>query len=103
MNLMTWTTRKLLLMGLLLLMALVIVAMPAGRLLASSSGAPLADYTCPGSSANSYSSGGMYQFDNDNPVRPAINHADKNLALRSYDLINNAALKTWANYGGVSP
>jgi hypothetical protein len=29
------------------------------------------------------------QWDNDNPVRPAWNHADKNLALRSYAIDNS--------------
>ena len=39
---------------------------------------------CPTSSANSYASGGAYQYDQDNPVRPPGTHADKNIALRSY-------------------
>jgi hypothetical protein len=41
---------------------------------------------CPATSGRSYGSGIMYQFDNDNPVRPAWNHADKNLDLRGYSL-----------------
>lgn len=43
-------------------------------------------YPCPATSAHSYSSGIAYQFDTDNPVRPAWNHADKNIELRSYSL-----------------
>ncbi len=39
---------------------------------------------CPATSGNSYTSGIMYQYDTDNPVRPAWNHADKNLDLRGY-------------------
>ena len=39
---------------------------------------------CPPSSSRSYASGVAYQFDEDNPVRPAAEHADKNLALRGY-------------------
>jgi hypothetical protein len=45
-----------------------------------------ASYTCPEDSGNDYASGVAYQYDQDNPVRPAYNHADKNLALRSYAL-----------------
>jgi hypothetical protein len=39
---------------------------------------------CPAASANSYAQGPVYQWDLDNPVRPAYNHADKNLGLRGY-------------------
>ncbi len=39
---------------------------------------------CPASSSNSYSGFTAFQVENDNPLRPAWNHADKNLALRSY-------------------
>ena len=41
---------------------------------------------CPATSGRSYSQGPVYQRDDDNPVRPAWNHADKNIELRSYDL-----------------
>ncbi len=41
-------------------------------------------YTCPETSSNQYSGGVAFQYDTDNPVRPADLHADKNLALRSY-------------------
>lgn len=41
---------------------------------------------CPTSSGRSYGQGIMYQQDPDNPVRPAWNHADKNLDLRGYAL-----------------
>lgn len=39
---------------------------------------------CPPGSSHSYTSGVAYQFDEDDPVRPAAEHADKNLALRGY-------------------
>ncbi len=41
-------------------------------------------YTCPTTSTNQYSGGIAYQYDKDSPVRPAYNHADKNLELRGY-------------------
>jgi len=43
-------------------------------------------YTCPTTSNNQYSGGIAYQYDRDDPVRPAYNHADKNIELRSYSL-----------------
>jgi hypothetical protein len=42
------------------------------------------EYTCPTASGNSYDHGIAFQYDIDNPVRWAAEHADKNLALRSY-------------------
>lgn len=39
---------------------------------------------CSTSTGQSYSQGFAYQFDLDNPVRPAGVHADKNIELRSY-------------------
>jgi hypothetical protein len=39
---------------------------------------------CPDLSINTYASGPAFQFDQDDPVRPAWNHADKNLGLRGY-------------------
>lgn len=44
----------------------------------------MAPFRCPSSSGNSYSAGSAYQYDEDNPVRPAHLHADKNIALRGY-------------------
>ncbi len=41
-------------------------------------------YTCPTSSGNVYVPGTAYQYDTDNPVRPAYAHADKNIELRGY-------------------
>lgn len=46
------------------------------------------DYGCPATSSNSYAQGPAYQWDADNPVRPAWNHADKNISLRSYDQVS---------------
>jgi hypothetical protein len=39
---------------------------------------------CPTDSTNEYTSGTAYQYDQDDPVRPAWNHADKNIELRGY-------------------
>lgn len=39
---------------------------------------------CPTESTNRYESGTAYQYDLDDPVRPAWNHADKNIELRGY-------------------
>ena len=41
-------------------------------------------FSCADSSTNSYASGIAYQYDGDSPVRPADNHADKNIELRGY-------------------
>ena len=61
-------------------------------------------YACPINSTNSYARGGATQYDTDNPVRPAYNHADKNLALRSYELNTDAWLKReLVNYGSDDP
>jgi hypothetical protein len=40
--------------------------------------------TCPLTSTHPYTWGIAYQFDADDPVRPAYLHADKNIALRGY-------------------
>jgi hypothetical protein len=59
---------------------------------------------CPKTSTNSYSAGGAYQFDLDNPVRWAWNHADKNLALRGYTLNNDGGLqRELVDYGSDDP
>ncbi len=50
-------------------------------------------FGCPTISSNQYISGTAYQYDNDDPVRPAYNHADKNLALRGYTLNTDSWLK----------
>ena len=39
---------------------------------------------CPTDSTNHYEAGTAYQYDLDDPVRPAWNHADKNIELRGY-------------------
>jgi hypothetical protein len=59
-------------------------------------------YTCPTTSANSYSYGVAYQYDTDSPVRPAYLHADKNLALRSYGA-TAPPLRELVNYGSDDP
>jgi hypothetical protein len=54
--------------------------------------------TCPATSGNAFQAGLAYQYDTDNPVRPAWNHADKNLALRSY-ASNPGAFLGFVSYG----
>jgi hypothetical protein len=49
--------------------------------------------TCTGASANVYTAGAALQFDPDDPVRFAYEHADKNLALRGYSLNTDTALR----------
>jgi len=61
-------------------------------------------YACPASSSNQYGQGIAYQFDGDNPVRPAYAHADKNLALRGYTLNTDPGLlRELVNYGSDDP
>lgn len=61
-------------------------------------------YTCPITSTNQYSSGIAYQWDQDNPVRPAYNHADKNIELRSYTLNTDPNLQCGlVDYGCDDP
>ena len=59
---------------------------------------------CPTTSNESYSSGIAFQFDQDNPVRPAFNHADKNIALRNYTLNTASNLqRELVDYGSDDP
>ena len=44
----------------------------------------ISDPSCPITSTNVYESGTAYQYDLDDPVRPAHDHADKNIELRGY-------------------
>jgi hypothetical protein len=61
-------------------------------------------YVCPKASSNSYSKGKAYQYDKDNPVRPASKHADKNLELRGYTPNTDPNLKReLVNYGSGDP
>jgi hypothetical protein len=48
---------------------------------------------CPQASTNQYTTGAAYQFDLDNPVRYAWNHADKNLSLRGYTANTDSGLQ----------
>jgi hypothetical protein len=59
-------------------------------------------YTCPTTSANSYDYGIAFQYDTDDPVRPAHLHADKNLALRSYSP-TDPPLRELVDYGSGDP
>ncbi len=59
---------------------------------------------CPTSTPNSYASGIAFQFDTDNPVRPAEGHADKNIELRGYSLNTNPNLqRELVDYGFGGP
>lgn len=59
---------------------------------------------CASSSANTYASGIAFQHDTDDPVRPAHNHADKNIELRGYVVNNDSGLKReLVNYGSGDP
>lgn len=59
---------------------------------------------CPVVSTNNYSAGVAYQYDLDNPVRPAWNHADKNLDLRGYTPNDSGTLqRQLVNYGSDDP
>lgn len=61
-------------------------------------------FSCASSSANSYASGVAYQHDSDNPVRPAYNHADKNIDLRGYTPNTDPSLvRELINYGSGDP
>lgn len=50
-------------------------------------------YTCPLTSNNVYTPGYAIQYDLDNPVRPAVDHADKNIELRGYSPNTDPALQ----------
>ena len=64
---------------------------------------PPPPYVCPTNSANGYDSGEARQHDGDDPVRPAVAHADKNLALRGYVSNADAGLRReLVNYGTKS-
>ena len=60
--------------------------------------------SCPATSTNSYAAGPATQYDLDNPVRPAHNHADKNIDLRGYTPSTDPSLKReLVNYGTDDP
>ena len=61
-------------------------------------------YACPTTSPHSYASGPAFQFDTDNPVRPAYNHADKNIELRGYVLNTDPNIqRELVDYGSNDP
>jgi len=74
---------------------------PRNPLQPTEAGLASAAAACPTSSSNTYNPGGMIQRDTDNPVRPAWNHADKNLALRDYAPVN--AARAFVEYGSNDP
>lgn len=61
-------------------------------------------YACPVESSNEYDEGTAYQYDQDNPVRPAEEHADKNLSLRGYIRNTDGTIKReLVSYGSANP
>ncbi len=59
---------------------------------------------CPTTSPHAYVGGTVYQYELDDPVRPAYEHADKNLALRGYILNDDPNLKReLVDYGSGDP
>ena len=61
-------------------------------------------YACPITSTIPYTSGIAYQRDTDDPVRPAYDHADKNIELRGYTLNTDPNLKReLVDYGSDDP
>jgi len=59
---------------------------------------------CPTESTNQYEGGTAYQYDLDDPVRPAWNHADKNIELRGYTPSSDPDLvKGLVDYGCDDP
>jgi hypothetical protein len=66
--------------------------------------APLPEFACATASTRQYVSGPVYQYDLDNPPRPAYNHADKNIALRGYILNTDPNLRRQlVDYGSDDP
>jgi hypothetical protein len=61
-------------------------------------------YTCPAFSINQYSRGTAFQVEFDDPVRPAYNHADKNIELRGFTLETDPLLERGlVDYGSGDP
>jgi len=61
-------------------------------------------FQCPTSSSNAYVGGTAFQTEEDNPVRPAFDHGDKNIALRGYTLNADTGLKReLVDYGSGDP
>ena len=59
---------------------------------------------CPVTSTEAYASGVAFQFDLDNPVRPAYNHADKNIELRGVSPNTDSNLeRELIDYGADDP
>lgn len=59
---------------------------------------------CPSTSSNSYNQGIVTQYDTDNPVRPAYNHAGKNWSMRGYTQRTTGITPGLVSYGpGTDP
>ena len=64
----------------------------------------IAKSICPNASSNQYIGGAAFQVENDDPVRSAINHADKNIELRGYLPIADPNIRRGlVNYGLNDP
>ncbi len=62
------------------------------------------DFFCADNSTYDYVSGVVYQHDLDNPVRPAYDHADKNIELRGYSSNADPSLvRELVDYGSGDP
>ena len=62
------------------------------------------EFACTTTSANQYDSGTVFQYDTDNPVRPAYDHADKNIELRGYIVNDDPNLaRELVDYGSGDP
>jgi hypothetical protein len=60
-------------------------------------------YACPLTSTNNYTADFAIQWDQDDPVRPAYLHADKNIELRGYTLYTGTLKRELVNYGSDDP
>ncbi len=59
---------------------------------------------CPITTTNQYDAGLAYQYDHDNPVRPAGEHADKNLSLRGITPNADSGIRReLVDYGSTDP
>jgi hypothetical protein len=105
--------KRLVLMMIVLGMALLgVIVSGMGGVAASAGGVKPVAYlslmvqppVCPEASVNFYAAGGAHQYDLDNPVRPAWQHADKNLSLRGYTPNNDGTLqRQLINFGSDDP
>jgi hypothetical protein len=66
--------------------------------------APVAGFDCPTVSTTFYAAGTAFQYEFDDPVRRAYDHADKNIELRSYSVNGDPNLRLeLVDYGSGDP